>query len=73
MSVSGQDNILAAVQWLMTGCQPQDSLVFAFCGLCVTNSDASELDGDFREGEEEGLLPCDFERVCQHLLRVSEL
>lgn len=58
-----QENILKAAQWLMTGCQAGDSLVFAFCGRAASGDLASLFEGDVRAGEEEGLLPSDYERV----------
>ena len=57
-----QGNILAAVRWLVGGCQAPDSLVFAFSGHgSLDASDASE--------GRDGILPCNFEEV----LRPSHL
>ena len=51
-----QANILAAVRWLVGGCQAPDSLVFAFSGHgSLDAADASE--------GRDGILPCDFEQV----------
>jgi uncharacterized caspase-like protein len=54
-----QANILSALQWLASDCQPLDSLVFAFSGHgSLSSSDVSGRDG---------ILPCDFEEVIPSL------
>lgn len=60
-----QANILAAVEWLVSDCQPQDSLVFAFSGH-------GTLDDSNAMGQ-DGILPSDFEEVSQslHKLRAA--
>ncbi|KAL0384461.1 UNVERIFIED_CONTAM: Metacaspase-1 [Sesamum radiatum] len=51
-------NIRAALQWLVRGCQPGDSLVFHYSGH---GSQVVDRDGDELDGYDECLLPVDYE------------
>ncbi|CAL8467614.1 g7152 [Coccomyxa elongata] len=48
-----KENILSALSWLVSDCQAQDSLVFAFSGH-------GSLDTFSNEQSRDGILPCDF-------------
>ncbi|XP_052150617.1 metacaspase-1-like [Oryza glaberrima] len=52
-------NLLAAMRWLVEGCDAGDSLVFHFSGHGVQKLD---VNGDEVDGYNEALCPVDFER-----------
>ena len=52
-----QANILAAVAWLVTDCQPSDSLFFSFSGHGCQPPHPTGGSWD------EGILPSDFQQV----------
>ncbi|GAB4844260.1 Metacaspase-1 [Ancistrocladus abbreviatus] len=51
-------NMMMALHWLVTGCQPGDSLVFHYSGH---GSQQRDYDGDEADGYDETLCPLDFE------------
>jgi hypothetical protein len=53
-----RDNILQAMQWLVRGAQPNDSLFFHYSGHGGQTKDA---DGDEGDGYDEVIYPMDFE------------
>ncbi|KAI0710229.1 caspase domain-containing protein [Earliella scabrosa] len=53
-----RDNILAAMQWLVRGAQPNDSLFFHYSGH---GGQTKDLDGDEADGYDEVIYPVDFE------------
>ncbi|KAA8539733.1 hypothetical protein F0562_026425 [Nyssa sinensis] len=53
-----KQNIRMAMNWLVNGCQPGDSLVFHYSGHCLQQEDYS---GDEVDGYDETLCPLDFE------------
>ncbi|KAK9800323.1 hypothetical protein WJX73_001954 [Symbiochloris irregularis] len=55
-------NIREGARWLLTGCNANDSLVFAYVGQAADVELAEELNADIRQGEEQGLLPCDYQQ-----------
>ncbi|KAI0639103.1 caspase domain-containing protein [Trametes polyzona] len=55
-----RDNILAAMQWLVRGAQPNDSLFFHYSGH---GGQTKDLDGDEADGYDEVIYPVDFEQA----------
>ncbi|PPQ66735.1 hypothetical protein CVT26_009536 [Gymnopilus dilepis] len=53
-----RDNILQAMQWLVRGAQPNDSLFFHYSGH---GGQTKDLDGDEEDGYDEVIYPLDFE------------
>ncbi|KAI0833389.1 caspase domain-containing protein [Trametes gibbosa] len=54
-----RDNILAAMQWLVRGAQPNDSLFFHYSGH---GGQTKDLDGDEADGYDEVIYPVDFDQ-----------
>ncbi|KAJ3574191.1 hypothetical protein NP233_g1948 [Leucocoprinus birnbaumii] len=54
-----RDNILQAMQWLVRGAAPNDSLFFHYSGH---GGQTKDLDGDEGDGYDEVIYPLDFER-----------
>ncbi|KAL1697145.1 caspase domain-containing protein [Schizophyllum commune] len=55
-----RDNIIAAMQWLVRGAQPNDSLFFHYSGHGGSTKD---LDGDEADGYDEVIYPIDYENA----------
>ncbi|KAF8914273.1 caspase domain-containing protein [Gymnopilus junonius] len=53
-----RENILQAMQWLVRGAQPNDSLFFHYSGH---GGQTKDLDGDEGDGYDEVIYPLDFE------------
>ncbi|RPD59961.1 hypothetical protein L226DRAFT_462816 [Lentinus tigrinus ALCF2SS1-7] len=53
-----KDNMLQAMQWLVNGAQPNDSLFFHYSGH---GGQTKDLDGDEADGYDEVIYPVDFE------------
>ena len=53
-----KQNIMMALQWLIQGCQPGDSLVFYYSGH---GSQRRNRDGSEVDGLDETILPMDFQ------------
>jgi hypothetical protein len=53
-----KDNIIHAMQWLVRGAQPNDSLFFHYSGH---GGQTKDLDGDEDDGYDEVIYPVDFE------------
>jgi len=53
-------NILAALDWLVADAQPGDSLFFHYSGHGGQDDD---LDGDDKDGQDECIYPCDFQKA----------
>ncbi|PBL03479.1 hypothetical protein ARMGADRAFT_18455 [Armillaria gallica] len=54
-----RDNILHAMQWLVAGAQPNDSLFFHYSGH---GGQTKDLDGDEADGYDEVIYPVDHQR-----------
>lgn len=54
-----KDNIIASMQWLVSGVQPGDSLFFHYSGH---GGQVVDVDGDEGDGFDETILPLDFKR-----------
>jgi len=54
-----RENILNAMQWLVQGAQPNDSLFFHYSGH---GGQTKDLDGDEADGEDEVIYPVDFQQ-----------
>lgn len=52
------DNIMKAMQWLVQGAQPNDSLFFHYSGH---GGQTKDMDGDEADGNDEVIYPVDFE------------
>lgn len=52
-----KENILRAMNWLVQGCQPNDSLFFHFSGH---GGQTEDLDGDEDDGYDEVIYPVDY-------------
>ncbi|KAK0223350.1 metacaspase [Armillaria fumosa] len=57
--VPTRDNILHAMQWLVAGAQPNDSLFFHYSGH---GGQTKDLDGDEADGYDEVIYPVDHQR-----------
>ncbi|KAJ7066752.1 caspase domain-containing protein [Mycena amicta] len=57
--VPTRDNILAAMQWLVQGASPNDSLFFHYSGH---GGQTKDKDGDEADGEDEVIYPVDFKQ-----------
>ncbi|KAF8917434.1 caspase domain-containing protein [Mucidula mucida] len=55
-----RDNILQAMQWLVKGAHPNDSLFFHYSGH---GGQTKDLDGDEADGYDEVIYPLDHERA----------
>ncbi|KAI0749897.1 caspase domain-containing protein [Daedaleopsis nitida] len=55
-----RDNIIAAMQWLVRGAQPNDSLFFHYSGH---GGQTKDLDGDEADGYDEVIYPVDYENA----------
>ncbi|KAJ6619790.1 peptidase C14, caspase domain-containing protein [Mycena sp. CBHHK59/15] len=54
-----RDNIITAMQWLVRGASPNDSLFFHYSGH---GGQTKDLDGDEADGEDEVIYPVDFKQ-----------
>ncbi|KAI0926150.1 Ca(2+)-dependent cysteine protease [Taiwanofungus camphoratus] len=59
-SIPTKENMLAAMQWLVRGAQPHDSLFFHYSGH---GGQTKDLDGDEEDGYDEVIYPVDFKQV----------
>jgi len=59
-SLPTRDNILRAMQWLVAGAQPNDSLFFHYSGH---GGQTKDLDGDEIDGYDEVIYPVDFKKA----------
>ncbi|KAG5362401.1 Metacaspase-1 [Yarrowia sp. C11] len=59
-SIPTKQNIIQAMQWLVKGAQPNDSLVFHFSGH---GGQEKDQDGDEDDGYDECIYPVDFQRA----------
>lgn len=55
-----KNNILRAMNWLVQGCQPNDSLFFHFSGH---GGQTKDTDGDEEDGNDEVIYPVDFKQA----------
>ncbi|KAL7417291.1 caspase domain-containing protein [Mrakia frigida] len=55
-----RQNILTAMQWLVRGAAPNDSLFFHYSGH---GGQTQDLDGDEDDGNDETIYPCDFKQT----------
>ncbi len=60
MSQPTKNNMLRAMNWLVTGAQPNDSLFFHYSGH---GGQTQDLDGDEEDGNDETIYPVDFLQV----------
>ncbi|KAN0138941.1 Caspase domain containing protein [Lactarius tabidus] len=59
-SIPTKTNILKAMQWLVMGAQPNDSLFFHYSGH---GGQTKDLDGDEADGYDEVIYPADFKKA----------
>ncbi|KAH9945391.1 metacaspase [Epithele typhae] len=59
-SIPTRDNIIAAMQWLVRGAQPNDSLFFHYSGH---GGQTKDLDGDEGDGYDEVVYPVDYNQA----------
>jgi hypothetical protein len=59
-SIPTRSNMIKAMQWLVTGAQPNDSLFFHYSGH---GGQTKDMDGDEADGYDEVIYPVDFKKA----------